>query len=239
MFLALGVNNIKKSKYDTTLIVGNSAVWTYKDKRWFNLTSLSEIEHFNWEEFNVFSNNEKIGNYYLWYSDEWYLFDKEKNAINIDGDLFAYQANHDINILSFTEEEITDDTYVNYVLQENDLSLSSQFTTKYKLSFDFDNDGEVEDFYVISNAFPLDFDPEKVFSFVFMVKNDYIYYLYNDISSNRSFNGCKPFVKNVLDVDNDNIYEMILGCGRYSVSEEVDMLYKFIDDSFKIVISNQ
>jgi len=37
-------------------------------------------------------------------------------------------------------------------------------------------DEKLEDFYLISNAFPLDFDPEKIFSIVFMVKNEKIYY---------------------------------------------------------------
>ena len=30
LFLALGIDNIKKNKFDTVLVVGNNTVWTYK-----------------------------------------------------------------------------------------------------------------------------------------------------------------------------------------------------------------
>ena len=87
----------------------------------------------------------------------------------------------------------------------------------------------------------MDIDHEKILSIVFMVKNEKIYYLYNDISENRSFNGCKPFFTTFLDADNDKKYEVILSCAGYSTSTQVDMLYKFNkdNDAFEIVISNQ
>ena len=40
-------------------------------------------------------------------------------------------------------------------------------------------------------------------------------------------------------VDDDRSYELILECSRYSVQEPVIMLYEFLDDEFKITISNQ
>ncbi|MBQ6324043.1 MAG: hypothetical protein IJI22_04325 [Bacilli bacterium] len=239
MFLALGLDNIKKNNRDTILIVGNNTVWTYNKQHWRNINSLSGIENLNWEEFTVFDNSEKLGNYYLWYSDKWYLFDKKKNAVNFDGNLLAYRANYDIDVLHFEEKEITDDTYVKYVLEENNLDIESQFTAKYKVDLDIDKDDQDEEFYLISNAFPMDFDPEKIFSIVFMIKDDYIYYLYNDISNNTSFNGCKPYFKAVLDADDDDVYEIVVSCAQYSNSNEIDMLYKYEEDAFKIVISNQ
>lgn len=239
MFLIFGVNNIRQSKYDTTIIVGDNTVWTYSNNRWLDLKTRSSIEALNWKKYNLYVNNEKLGNYYLWHDDKWYAFDDDKNAVVLDGELLAYRANFPVSILKYTEENITDRTYVDYVLEENNLSLSSQFTSFYKTSVDFDSDGEAEEFYVISNAFPIDFDPEMIFSIVFMVKNDTVYYIYNDISENRSFNGCKPYFTSFLDTNNDNEYELILSCGRYSTAEAVNMLYKFEEDSFKIAISNQ
>ncbi len=239
MFLAFGVNNIRQSKYDTTLIVGDNTVWTYSNKKWLNLTTTTSIGKLNWQEYMVYVNNKKLGKYYLWHDDKWYAFDKEKNAVVTDGNLLAYRANFQMNVLEFSEEEITDRTYVDYVLKENNLSLSSQFTSFYKTSVDLDSDGEIEEFYVISNAFPMEFDPEMIFSIVFMVKNDTVYYIYNDISENRDFNGCKPYFTAFLDTNNDKMNELILSCGRYSTTGTVDMLYKFEEDSFKIAISNQ
>jgi len=238
MFLVFGVENINQSKYSTTILVGDNTIWTYKNKNWVNVNTKSSISKLNWKKYNVFLDNKSFGNYYLWHDDKWYAFDNSKNAVNLDGNFLAYQANFKMKILDFTQEEINDRTYVDAVLAENQISLSSQFTSSYKVSLDFDNDEKLEDFYLISNAFPLDFDPEKIFSIVFMVKNEKIYYIYNDVSENRSFNGCKPFFNSFLDTNNDKTYEFILSCGRYSVSEQIDMLYKFENDSFKIVISN-
>lgn len=66
-------------------------------------------------------------------------------------------------------------------------------------------------------------------------------YLYfsSHIDENRYENGCKPYLKGVMDVDNDSVYELIISCGKYSVEKPIDMLYKLTDDGFKILISNQ
>lgn len=239
MFLMFGIDNIRQDNYTTTLIVGDSTTWTNYKKKWINVDTNDSIQKLNWKEYNVYVDNKKNGKYLLWYGDKWYVFDKKKNAVNLDGGLFAYRSNHSIDVIDFTGEEIDDRTYIDYVLEDNDLSLSSQFTSEFKTSFDFDNDGLKEDFYIISNAFPLDFEPEKIFSLVFMVKDSNVYYLYNDISKNNSFNGCKPFFTTFLDVNSDKVYEIILSCGRYSSLKQVDMLYKFENNEFKIAISNQ
>ena len=72
-----------------------------------------------------------------------------------------------------------------------------------------------------------------------MVKDGKVSYLYNDISKNNSFNGCKPYINTFLDTNNDGTYEMILSCGKYSANEEVDMLYGYKENEFQILISNQ
>ena len=150
--------------------------------------------------------------------------------------MIAYRANYNIPVYNYKLEEIDDYTYVNKVLSDNDLS-SNDFTAKQKIVFDFDDDGIVEEFYLISNVFS-NFDSDKVFSIVFMVKDDKIYNVYKDIQKNNSFNGCKPYYRAFLDIDKDNKYEFILSCSGYSVSHTSNMLYKFENDEFKIVISN-
>lgn len=239
MFLVFGVGDIKSGTYSSTIIVGDSTIWSYSNKKWKNIFYKSSIEKLNWDTYKVYSNNKFLGNYLMYYSDKWYVFDKKKNSIDVDGSLLAYNSNYKIDILDFSSENITVDSYVNQVLSDNNISLSSSFTSLSKASVDFDNDGNVEDFYLVSNAFPLDFDPEYIFSIAFMVKNEKIYYLYNDISKNTSFNGCKPYYNSFMDVNNDGVYEIVLSCGKYSASEQVDMLYNYTDNGFKIIISNQ
>lgn len=239
MFMLFGTNTIKEEKISEILVVGDETVWKYSNKKWHNLTYKSTLQDLSWKKYRVFENNKDIGNYYLWYSDKWYVFDNQRNAVKVDGDIFAYRSNFDLKVKDFSIENVDNYDFVNYVLESNDISISSEFTSIYKIDLDVDNDSNDETFYLISNAFPLDFQPEKTFSIAFMVKDNNIYYIYKDITANKGFNGCKPYYNTFLDVDQDNNIELILSCSKYSVSDRVDMLYKFEEDGFKILISNQ
>lgn len=239
MFLLFGVDNIQQDNYNATLIVGNNTTWTYKDRRWLYLRNNTSTQEYNWTKFHVFENNEDKGMYYLWHDDKWYVFDDNKNAVPMNGNLIAYQANYNMSILSFQEENVDDYTFVQRALQEHNLSTSSKFSSIYKVRIDYDGDSILEDFYIISNAFALDFNPDVTFSIAFMVKDNMIYYLYQDVSSNAGLNACKPFYQSFIDTNHDDIYEVVLSCGKYSASEQVDMLFQFIEGEFKLLISNQ
>ena len=239
MFLVFAKPRLETENKSAVFIVGDNTVWKYDNNKWLNVTIKSSKKKLDWQTFNVYSNNKYIGDYLLLYDDKWYVFSKKKKAINLDGELLAYQANYNINILKFNSLNISADDYVYQVLSNNNIGLSSRFTTLSKTTIDFDGDGETEDFYLVSNAFSSDFNPEYVFSFVFMVKDGKIYEIYNDVSKNEFYNGCKPYFKSFLDVNDDGIYEFILSCGKYSSEGVTDMLYNYSKDGFKILISNQ
>lgn len=235
MFLLFGVDEIRKQSLDTTIIVSNDTVWTYNNKKWNNLYSYGDI---NWEKYDVYLDNEKKGNYYLWYNDEWYAFNNKKNAVTLEGDLLGIKSNVDISVYKFNTDDIDDYSYVYEVLKKNSLSIDSKYTSNYKVVFDYNNDGYKEEFYVISNAFPMDFDPDKIFSIVFMVKEDKVYPIYTNISENTGFNGCMPYFSSFIDIDGDLKYEFILSCAKYSTSSVTRMLYEFKNNEFKMLISN-
>lgn len=239
MFYWLGYDNLKKEKVETTILVGNNTVWTYSGKKWLNIEKRASVEELDWKEFTVYIDGEKLGNYHLWHDDKWYLFTKDKKALNYDGTLLGIRSNNKIKVQPFDTEEIIDYTYVYQVLKENDLSPSSQYTVNTKSLVDIDGDGKTEEFYLISNVFALEFNPDIIFSIVFMVKDGKVFTLYNDIDKSRGMNGCKPYLNSFLDIDEDNQYEVILSCGRYSNQEPVNMLYKLTKEGFKILISNQ
>lgn len=238
MFISFGMDNFKK-KEKTIIIVDNGTVWESDGNKWYNITTINQIKSLNWKEFTVLSDGKKFGNYYLWYDDSrWYLFDKNKKAVSYSGDIFAYQSSTRINVLPMNIKNIEDFTYVRKVLSNNGLSEDSKFTMATVSSFDIDSDGVEEDFYVVSNVFATDFFPDKSFSFVFMVKDNKIYMLYNDIDNNTGTNGCMPYLNNVLDVDNDGNYGVIVSCSKYSLQGTTNMLYTLDDGKFKIIISN-
>ena len=176
MFLLFGVKNIKQNRYSSTIIVGENTAWIYDRMKWTNVKSDISKQKLSWREYNVFSNGKSIGKYNLWHDDKWYVFDSDKKAIDIEGKLLAYNANYNIDVLSIEEKEVENSYYIEKVFRENDISLSSNYTSLSMIEFDFDKDGNIEEFYLVTNAFPMDFNPETIFSIVFMVKNDNIYY---------------------------------------------------------------
>ena len=239
MYLFFGIDETREREASTTLLIGNSAVWNYSSRSWMNITNNQTLSSLNWQKFTTYVNNEYFGEYSVWLDDKWYLFDDNRQAVSYQGDLFAYKADFDMNVLPFTVSKIEDFTYVNQVLNNHQLSSDSSYTLTNMSSFDFDKDGVNEDFYFVSNVFATDFFPDKYFSFVFMVKSGKIYMLYEDVDQNDGTNGCRPQLYTVADVDDDRSYELIVECSRYSVQEPVIMLYEFLDDEFKITISNQ
>lgn len=240
MLLVLGKDMLITSKDTTTLIIGDTSIWDYKEESWTNITNSTTIESLSWKDYKVYIDNKEFGNYYLWNDDsKWYIFDEKKKAIKKDGSLIAVRSNKEIKIKDFKVSDIRNYYNVEKVLKQNELSVSSKYTVSTETSLDIDSDGKNEIFYFISNAFPLDYAPSKIFSIVFMVKDGKIYPIYTDISLNKINNGCKPYLNTVLDLDDDNIYEMVISCGKYSTEKPADMLYKFTDEGFKILISNQ
>ena len=236
MFFTFGAKNIIENDRKATFIIGENTVWTYDKLQWKNV-HINEMPSLNWQEYELYIDNQKIGDYYLWHDDKWYAFDQEKNPLTINGNLLAFQTNYNIGVASFTEEEMTNTLYAANVLKKYDISLSSKLTVSKKVSFDMDQDGIVEDFYMISNAFSIEEEPNKVFSFAFMVKNEQIYMMFEDVRTNSFYDACKPFINSFIDIDKDNRYEVLLGCGNYSIEEQKNVLYQF-DNQFKVLISN-
>lgn len=238
MYFLIGRDNLKKETLESKILVGKNTVWELKNKKWSNITNASDRKKLNWQEFQVYIANKSAGSYYLWHDDKWYLFDKEKNAINYSGSILAIQSNYDIDVQEFESTEISDFTYPNQVLVQNGLNTTQEYTVKSVVSYDIDNDNIQESFYSISNAFSGG-TAEKVFSMVFMVKNEQIISLYNSVDTNTGTNGCKPYINTILDANNDGKNEIILTCGNYSIEEPIQMLYHLDKNEFKILVSNQ
>ena len=239
MYLAFGVNESKERAASTTLLVGDSTVWNYSSRDWMNINTPSLLSNLNWQKFKVYIDNQYFGKYSVWKDDRWYFFDNNKNAVSYQGHLFAYKADFDMDLVDFSTTNITDYSYVHQVLEEHGIDSQSSYTLENVSKVDFDKDGVLEEFYIVSNVFATDFFPEKYFSFVFMVDNGNIYMLYEDVDTNEGVNGCKPSLYTVADFDNDQDYELIISCAKYSNQAPLTMLYEFHKNKFEIAISNQ
>lgn len=239
-FLIYGLSNIKNGQRKLTLLVGDNTVWDYSNRSWLNITREETLDSLHWQEYKVFLDNKYFGEYSMWYDDnKWYAFNSNKTAVKMEGELIAYKANYDLKIKEFETKENNNNTYVHQVLKDNNLSTSSQMTVNNVVNFDIDADGVEEQFYVISNAFASDFYPDTIFSIVFMVKEQKIYSMYTNIEKANYGNGCKPYIRTFLDINDDDKHELILTCAKYSVQEPEDMLFQFNKEKFDLLISNQ
>ena len=236
MFFTYAIPNIEKEKEELVLIVDNDSAWERKSNQWINLDSTARTS-LNWQNFTVYLNQKKSGNYYLWYDEKWYAFNENKEAVNLEGSLLAYQSNYEISILNFQEQEINSDAYIQKVLSSHNLSTKSKLTSSYKASVDFDQDGQIEEFYVISNAFSTDFQASTIFSFAFMVKNNSIYMIFEEIGTDY-YSACKPYFHTFINIDKEMPYEVILNCGGYSLESQKTNLYQFQKNKFQRLISN-
>lgn len=238
-FLFFGLKYVSKKEEKSIIIINDDAVFAGENDNWTNITGTNKVEKYNWEKYNVYTNNESLGNYYLVNNENWYLFDKDKMAINYEGNLLAFDEKTKYTILNFTEKEIIDRTYINKVLEDNKIDQAATFSSSYYIDFDIDNDNIKEQLYVITNKFPYEETKEKSFGFVFLVKNNKIYYLYKKVSSNEKlYEGCKPYINSIFDLNNDNKYEINFSCGYYSTEGTIQKIYNFNNGKFKLLVSN-
>jgi len=101
MYFVFAKPNIKSGKDSATFIVGDNTIWKYNNKKWLNITLSSSIKKLNWQKYKVFSDNKFLGTYQLMYNDKWYAFTDKNKAVNLNGKIFAYKSNYNINLLQF------------------------------------------------------------------------------------------------------------------------------------------
>ena len=246
MFLVLGgTKKFKKSNTQITIIMGDNATFTYNGSFWTYVELETTFSKLNWLKYDVYENNELLGNYSMWHNDKWYIFDgdeENRKPVTVTEDFIALRADHSIKLTPFESNKITDYSYVNAVLDSYGIQ-ASYLTVDQVVSIDIDNDSKDENIYFISNSLPMD-NPEKFnFTIVFMEKQGEIYHIYADIQEMENSDGCKPFMRAVLDYDLDGEQEIIFACGGLSARKEKDYIYKFNHnnsvDEFKLIVSNQ
>lgn len=240
IFGIFGVSSIKKERREAIILIDTETSWKLEKNNLTNIDNEDLEDEIAGKKFNVFIDNKKLGNYYLTKNNTYLLRDDTGKQIDYDlGSFLAINTNYNIAVLNLKTKKNQDRSYIDKVLSENNLNDIEAFTVDNYYQIDFDNDQVIENFYTISNAFARETSPKKVFTIAFMEKNGSIYYLYKAIENNDGQNGCKPYLNSLIDIDEDQVYEIVLSCGYYSVEKRLDMLYSFKDNQFKLLLSNQ
>ena len=238
-FLTIGVRLITKNK-DNVIVIGNSGGFKKVNSRWVGIYSKKDLKSCSGKKFNVYVDNSYFGRYKIFYDDKWYLYKNNNTPVNYEEEnMLALSGSIKYKIADFSTHDIDDTTYVKKVLKENNLSEDSPLTYSYYIDFDLNNDGVIERIYTISNKFPYEDIGNISFGYIFTVKDGKIIYLYKDKKEiDDIYSGCNPYISNFIDVDEDNKFEVIVGCSYYSVEGTRYNLYKFNNYMFKSLVSN-
>ncbi len=238
VFILYGFDSSKNKKMDPTIIIDNDAIFKFNGVRWVELND-NEIDSLSWKKYKVYTDSAYFGKYYLVNQNKWYLFDDNNNAVNYEGSFIALDNSHKYKVINIKQNDITDTSYVEKVLTENNINTDISISSSSVIAVDIDNDGKNEYIYTISNRFSEKKKEEKYFGFIFMVKNNKVYYIYSNSSKEDDiYDGCMPYVNSIIDVDNNNKYEYIISCAYYSNNGVEQGLYNFDNANFNLLVSN-
>lgn len=242
IFFTVGLDNLKNRNKKLYLIVDQSSVWEYGKTKWKNVDRQNYLEY-NWKKCKYYEDGNFIDDQYLVYTNnKWYIFDSNKDAIIPNSRFLAVGGGKKVSVKKnqMIDTDQSDQPVIERVLRENSISDYENFVTKSKFVMDLDGDHDDEVLYVLSNMFSTDFSPSKVYNLVFVKDKDSILYIYKDIDQlDNMYNNCKVYLNNILDVDQDSKYEIIIGCGYYSTSGVKNNMYTLKNKEYKLLISNR
>ena len=143
MFLVVGgTKKFNKTNNQITIIMGDNATFTYNGSFWTYVEFETTYDKLNWLKYDVYENNELLGNYSMWHNDKWYIFDgdeEHRKPVTVTEDFIALRADTSIKLTPFESKKIVDYSYVNAVLDSYGIE-ASYLTVDEVVSIDIDND---------------------------------------------------------------------------------------------------
>ena len=217
IFFVFILPNILKKETKTYLLIDSDAKWQYINGKW---SDIEDSKVYNWQKFAIYENSGFKGNYYPLYNEKWHFYDNDENPIKIDKYHFlGIKSNKKYQVATFNTEDISEtyQKYIKEVLNKYKLS-STNFTNAKVIKYDLDGDEQEEKIYSISNVFVEEFT-EKIFNFIFVVKDDKITIVSKSIDKySNMLDNCQDMVSKIVDVDNDGNYELITSCYKYNIN---------------------
>ena len=165
-------------------------------------------------------------------SNSWYYMNKNYNDLNLKKVQLAYtkkfkgvkRADYDVSYYDESDDDILSDVLKDKAIDDFKKSV-------VKRSFDIDGDGTLETIYTLTNESLVE-SPGKKYSYIFLVKGDSLVKMLDDDTST-------PYiVRNIIDIDNDGKYEVIVSKGDVDVStfNSCYQIYKINGDKVKRIM---
>lgn len=232
----------KEKEYDTVLIIGNT-IFQKTNNYWNSVTNEENIiKLVNWKKYKIYTDYKYFGEYNLVNAETWLAFDDKRNPIELPGiesSFFAYKSNENYDIKSIKLEENKNLEETKKVLKEFNININYLPEVNISTNLDLNNDGVEDKVYAITNMLT-EYASEPEFSIFIVKRGNKLYRLFKSSSESNSTNMCYPNINSILDIDNDNEYEIIMSCTNTGIDSIKTIMYKYNEekDDYQIVISD-
>lgn len=213
------------------LIVGNSLILQKVGFGYKQIKSLDEnLLKF---KYDIIGKDASIKNVKMQFvNNSWYFFDK--NYKQLDMSMFRVAThNFKVSLADYDYvyvESPLEDEKINYFLTKNNIEKPETYRNVSKVSYDCNGDGTDEIVYTISN-YSLTATNYKQNGYMFIVQNGKIVY-------NSSLKNTNPYtVMEILDLDNDDNYEIIVNKGSEDLKlfDSCYQIYKLDKEKWEII----
>lgn len=229
--------DIVRKNPDYNIIIYPNNIVSYKNGIWAENKGLNTTNLL----FDVYVNNNPLGQKYLTYNDKWNLYENNngmKNFINYEGELLAVNTNKPYNLFNYTNTELNDNdkNIISSYLTENGITYNYEDLTKSKVIYDVNRDGMRDEIYFISNAFTeLEDVYNKSFSIGFVKyynEIEDIFYSVEDFSYNLLM--CNSYLQNIIELDGKLYF--IVGCTYFSNQGTQHIIYESTSNGINQVL---
>lgn len=245
VFILFGIPELKNSKSvikNLNIIIGHDTFWGYDKKSGWDVKTKNII--YGNKTYNVYIDSNYKGKYDIELVNEtYYFYDKNINKVNYSGDLFAYSGDANIiinNDYNTSQIGLDDIKYVNKFINElkNEKISLFDLTTNKKIEFDIDNDKKDEQIYILSNFGCDNCQNSNYFSLVFIVDNNKASLLSKSYSENDYYGINFYDLAYIIDINNDNNYEIILSKSTFGNNKTYHELFEKTKKGYIKVISS-
>ncbi len=223
------------------MIIGNSTVWKYKDNKWME-SNLNKLKRLSFKEAYVYNGyNQILENAYLnltkdgleIYSKNYENIEMNSNVLSVIGPKKVKVGNLEM-MDTITEY---DEQYINDVLNKYSIDISINNMLTYKNVIDINNDGNEDYLFNISN-FYTEGEKDVAFSIIFCVINNNIKIVDKVIVDvNKELSEKAIYLTNIIDYNEDNIYEIIVNKTRYGdIRNDCHAMYKYVNGKYEKII---
>lgn len=230
--------DIVRENPDYNIIIYPNNIVSYKNGIWAENKGLNTTNLL----FDVYVNNNPLGQKYLTYNDKWNLYENNngmKNFINYEGELLAVYTNKPYNLFNYTNTELNynDKNVISSFLNENGITYNYEDLIKSKVIYDVNRDGMRDEIYFVSNAFTeLENIYNKSFSIGFVKYYNEIEVIYHSVEDiSKSYSICNSYLQNIIEIDG-KLY-LIVGCTYYSNQGTQHIIYESTSNGINEVLT--